>query len=487
MSGLDHQPEPGSQAELEALRRTLAQEYEVLEELGRGGMAVVYLARDRQLDREVALKVLPPRLMLDTAFVERFQREGRIAAQLEHPHIVPIYRVGREGDVIYFAMKHLRGGSLAALLKRQGRLSPGEVRRILLEVGDALDCAGSRHIVHRDIKPENILFDEAGRCVVTDFGIAKSAAETHLTGTGQSIGTPHYMSPEQARGVGIDIRSDLYSLGVVAYHCLAGKVPFDGADNMAILYAHVNKTLPTPALPTPEHASVFRIVQRLVAKNPADRIQSGRELIALLQSEPSPPASWATLPVYPDSSGASRFKMAALMSAGRVLLGRCRDIFVAGKRHPRAIAITSGTIALIFMVAYARGSTGSSRSLCPPASRASATAQPEFLLLMDPVPHQALGSTLKISYDVCGLPPGTPYRARLRLSKEEDFLKKVFGDKSKPIVVTFQDRVDGTATRRSRKFDMGAAQAGAYNLELLVRDNRGRERRRVQSLSIKRD
>jgi predicted Ser/Thr protein kinase len=481
----DHQPDPGSQAELDALRRSLAREYEVKELLGRGGMAAVYLARDRQLDREVALKVLPPRLMLDSAFVERFQREGRISAQLEHPHIVPIYRVGREDDVIYFAMKHLRGGSLAALLKRQGRLLPGEVRRILLEVGDALDCAGSRHIVHRDIKPENILFDEAGRCVVTDFGIAKSAAETHLTGTGQSIGTPHYMSPEQARGVGIDVRSDLYSLGVVAYHCLAGRVPFDGADNIAILYAHVNKTLPIPALPTPEHAALYRIVQRLVAKNPADRIQSGRELITILQGEPPPSSFSATLSVSA-APGASRSTVGALTNAGRLLLGRCRDLWLAGKRRPRPFAVTGGVVAMALIAAYAGGSAGSSRSLCPTALPVGAN-DPEFLLLMDPVPHQAAGSTLKISYDVCGLPAGTPYRARLRLSKQEDFLKKVFGDKSKAIVVTFQDRVDGAATRRSRNLDLDKAQPGSYSLELVVRDNRGRERKRVQSLSVKRD
>lgn len=470
MSQSQHDPEPGAQAELEALRRTLAGEYDIKEELGRGGMAVVYLARDRQLDREVALKLLPPRLMHDSSFVERFQREGRIAAQLEHPHIVPIYRVGREADVTYFAMKHLRGGSLAALLKRQVRLSPGEVRRILLEVGDALQCAGSHHIVHRDIKPENILFDEAGRCVVTDFGIAKSAAEAHLTGTGQSIGTPHYMSPEQARGVGIDIRSDLYSLGVVAYHCLAGKVPFDGSDNMAILYAHVNKTLPTPTLPTPEHADLYRIIQRLVAKNPADRIQSGSELLAALREAPSLSGS-----ILPDHAAVSPASVAWM------LLGRCRELWLLGKRRPRAAAI-GGAIAMVLLLGYTGGSRGSARSLCPPASSGS-TGEPEFLLLMDPVSKQEKGSAPQISYDVCGLPEGTPYRGSFRLSKKEDFLKKVF-DKSKPMVVTFEDEVDGVATRRSRKFELGTARPGLYSLELSVRDNRGRARRRVQTLTV---
>jgi serine/threonine protein kinase len=493
LQGVAGQPDPLS--ELEAVRTALASEYDVLEELGRGGMAAVYLAHDRQLDRKIALKVLPRSLILDSAFVERFQREGRIAAQLEHPHIVPIYRVGREGDVIYLAMKHLRGGSLASLLKRQGKLSPAEVRRVLLQVGEALDCAWSRQIVHRDIKPENILFDEVGRCVVTDFGIAKSGAEHQLTGAGQSIGTPHYMSPEQARGIGTDVRSDLYSLGVVAYHCFAGKVPFDASDNMAILYAHVTKTLPTPALPTAEHESLYRIIQRLMAKNPAERIQSGRELLNALKGEspsqsPSataevdrlPSALWMRVDLVKES----------LATTGLVFLRHCRDFWLKRQRNPRAAAITSAAILVVLMGAYAMSGPGSARSLCPSGSEVSATNDSKsaqstpapFILLMDPVPQHVAGSELEVHYDVCGLPPGTPYRGRLRLSKQGDLLKKVFGDKSKPLVVAFQDRVDGPATRRHRNLDLDSTRPGSYTLELSVLDNRGRERKRLQTVLV---
>ena len=188
--------------ELDLVRESLAAEYEIIEELGRGGMAMVYRAKDRQLEREVAVKVLPFSLAFDTEFVERFQREARTAAQLEHPNIISIYRVGRSGRVIYFVMKFLRGGSLSTVLGTRKKLTPPEIRRLLLEAGSALGYAAQRGIVHRDIKPDNIMFDEFGQCVLTDFGIAKAASGQKLTGTGMSIGTPHYMSPGAGPGPG---------------------------------------------------------------------------------------------------------------------------------------------------------------------------------------------------------------------------------------------------------------------------------------------
>jgi serine/threonine protein kinase len=232
--------------ELDLVRESLAAEYDIIEELGRGGMAMVYRAKDRQLEREVAVKVLPFSLAFDTEFVERFQREARTAAQLEHPNIIAIYRVGRSGRVIYFVMKFLRGGSLSTLLAHRKKLTPPEIRRLLLEAGSALGYAAQRGIVHRDIKPDNIMFDEFGQSVLTDFGIAKAASGQKLTGTGMSIGTPHYMSPEQARAQPIDGRSDIYSLGIVAYQCLTGTVPYDGEDSFSIGYKHITEPIPTP-------------------------------------------------------------------------------------------------------------------------------------------------------------------------------------------------------------------------------------------------
>jgi serine/threonine protein kinase len=272
--------------ELDLVREALATEYEIIEELGRGGMAMVYRARDRQLEREVAIKVLPFSLAFDTEFVERFQREARTAAQLEHPNIIAIYRVGRSGRVIYFVMKFLRGGSLSAVLANRKKLTPPEIRRILLEAGSALGYASQRGIVHRDIKPDNIMFDEFGQSVLTDFGIAKAASGQKLTGTGMSIGTPHYMSPEQARAQPIDGRSDIYSLGVVAYQCLTGTVPYDGEDSFSIGYKHITEPIPTPNLVTADERRIFEVIKRMLMKDPFDRYQTCEELIASFQGHP---------------------------------------------------------------------------------------------------------------------------------------------------------------------------------------------------------
>jgi serine/threonine protein kinase len=289
----------GQLQELDLVREALTAEYELIEELGRGGMALVYRARDRHLEREVAIKVLPFSLAFDSEFVERFQREARTAAQLEHPNIIAIYRVGRSGRVIYFVMKFLRGGSLSAVLSERKKLSPPEIRRLLLEAGSALGYAAQRGIVHRDIKPDNIMFDEFGQCVLTDFGIAKAASGQRLTGTGMSIGTPHYMSPEQARAQSIDGRSDIYSLGVVAYQCLTGEVPYDGEDSFSIGYKHITEPLPNPSLITADERRLFEVIKRMLMKDPADRFQSCEELVASLQGSPvaAPGALRASVPM----------------------------------------------------------------------------------------------------------------------------------------------------------------------------------------------
>jgi serine/threonine-protein kinase len=276
----------GEVTERDIVAQALAAEYELLEELGRGGMAIVYRAREIQLDREVAIKVLPFSLAFDAEFVERFQREARTAAGLEHPNIIPIYRVGKAGRVTYFVMKFLRGQSLSHLLKVHGRLHPPDIRRLLVEAGSALGHAAKRGIVHRDIKPDNIMFDEHGVCMVADFGIAKAATGQKLTGTGMSIGTPHYMSPEQARAQNTDGRSDIYSLGVVAFQCLTGKVPYDGEDSFAIGYKHIMEPIPTPALETADERRLFEIIKRMIQKQPAVRYQTCEEMVAALEGQP---------------------------------------------------------------------------------------------------------------------------------------------------------------------------------------------------------
>ena len=270
-------------AEIDLVRQELNEEYDILEELGRGGMAIVFKAKEKQLDREVAIKVLPFSLAFDKEFVERFQREARTSARLEHPNIIPIYRVGKAGRIIYFVMKFLRGKPLSSILGTRGTLPPAEIKKILAEVGRALSYAHKKEIVHRDIKPDNIMFDEHGHAVVTDFGIAKAASGGKLTGTGMSIGTPHYMSPEQAKAQPLDGRSDIYSLGVVAYQCLTGGVPFDGEDSFSIGYKHIMEEVPQPALENPEKRQLFEIIRKMMAKTPAQRFQNADELVSVLE------------------------------------------------------------------------------------------------------------------------------------------------------------------------------------------------------------
>jgi hypothetical protein len=195
--------------------------------------------------------------------------------------------VGRSGRVIYFVMKFLRGGSLAGLLQKRGRLTAPEIRRLLVDCSSALAYAHQRGIVHRDMKPDNVMFDEFGQVLLTDFGIAKAMAGGRLTGTGMSIGTPHYMSPEQARAQAIDGRSDIYSLGVVAYQCLTGQVPFDGEDSFAIGYKHITEPLPPLALAGTDDRQLYETIRRMMMKDPGDRPQDCAELIASLQRQPT--------------------------------------------------------------------------------------------------------------------------------------------------------------------------------------------------------
>jgi serine/threonine-protein kinase len=225
-------------------------QYRIDEEIGRGGMSVVYRAHDLRLNRAVAIKVLPPELALDPAVRSRFTREAQTSAQLSHPHIVPIFGVGERDGVAYFVMALVTGGHLGGLLEARPLRAVDEVRRILAEVADALAYAHLRGVIHRDIKPDNILLEsEGGRSMVTDFGIARAMeGGARLTQTGIAVGTPTYMSPEQAVGDRqVDGRSDIYSLGVVGYQMLTGRVPFTASNSMALLLKHVSER-PVPIL-----------------------------------------------------------------------------------------------------------------------------------------------------------------------------------------------------------------------------------------------
>ncbi|MCB1610296.1 MAG: serine/threonine protein kinase, partial [Xanthomonadales bacterium] len=221
--------------------------YEIERELGVGGMARVYLAIQSSLERRVALKVMAPALAADASFSKRFLREARTIASLTHPHIVAVYEVGVTNDHLhYFSMQFLPGGDFAQRMRKG--VDQAEVVRVLCGIAKALGFAHQQGVVHRDVTPGNIMFDGADTPLLTDFGIARAlSGSTRITSTGVSIGTSNYMSPEQARGGEVDARSDLYSLGVLAFEALSGRPPYQGPDGFAVAYAHVFE--PIPRLP----------------------------------------------------------------------------------------------------------------------------------------------------------------------------------------------------------------------------------------------
>jgi serine/threonine protein kinase len=303
------------------LTEALRSSYTLEGEIGRGGMGVVYNARDERLKRRVAIKVLPPELGFREEIRLRFLREAETAARLSHPNIVPIHSVGETPDgLVYFVMTYVDGESLGAKLKRRGRLPPEEARRVMLETADALGAAHSLGIIHRDVKPDNILLEGSrGRVVVTDFGIAKALSSSTgpqtLTATGVAIGTPHYMSPEQAAGDReIDGRSDIYSLGVVSYQMLAGELPFHAPTVPGILMKHITEHAPLitdkrPGLPEDLAACVMRCLE----KDPEDRWPTADALRRALEARsatlsrsrrppPVPSARSARLPPAPGAS-----------------------------------------------------------------------------------------------------------------------------------------------------------------------------------------
>ncbi|MEO5559354.1 MAG: protein kinase [Dokdonella sp.] len=253
--------------------------YRVLRQLGRGGMATVYLAVQESVDREVALKIMSPALLADPTFGERFLREAQIAARLHHRHVVGIHDLGRAGDYHYIAMEYVGSGPILA---RDGSARDAAFAlRVTREIAGALNYAQEKGFVHRDVKPDNILLREDGSSVLTDFGIARAFDPAlRMTKTGAIVGTPHYMSPEQARGKQIDGRSDLYALGVVLYEMLVGRVPYHADDSLAIGIMHI--TEPLPLLPH-RLAALQPLIDRLLAKQPEDRYQTGNEVAAAIE------------------------------------------------------------------------------------------------------------------------------------------------------------------------------------------------------------
>ena len=256
-------------------------EYQILGELGRGGMAAVYLARDVSLNRKVAIKTMLPELTARHDMVARFKREAQMAAGLSHPHIVQIHTVKQTEKLVYFVMKFIEGRDLVSIMGEHGRLDLNMTRLILQQAASALSFAHHRGVVHRDIKPANIMIDENGWAVVTDFGIAKVDDGSNLTATGTTVGTPHYMAPEQFHNKALTASADQYALGIVAYEMLTGRKPFDGSTLAEIITQHLFNAPPDLKQERPDlPPSVSNAIQRMLTKEPEQRFDDLEAAIA---------------------------------------------------------------------------------------------------------------------------------------------------------------------------------------------------------------
>ena len=296
---LEHAPKEKPSETISALRHATGSRYRVLQRLGGGGMADVFLADHAQLERRVVIKVLHAHLAKDSEMMERFRREAQAAARLVHPHICPVMDAGSQGTTVYTVMPYLSGGSLSDRIAKRRMVDPVEVATAIAQVATALDYAHRRGIVHRDIKPDNVLFDEDGNAIITDFGIAEARNQGRLTASGRAMGTPHYMSPEQAMGKLVDGRSDVYALGIVLYEAAVGFPPFDGPDAFSVGYKQVHEQPVAPdQIGSRVPAEFSAIIMRCLSKDPAARYARANDLadalIAFIESVPGRPDALRT-------------------------------------------------------------------------------------------------------------------------------------------------------------------------------------------------
>jgi serine/threonine protein kinase len=293
--------------------------YRIAEHLGRGGMAEVYKAYQPNLDRYVAIKMLHTFLSDEKEFLTRFEREAKVVATLRHPNIVQVYDFDVEGGVYYMVMEYISGEALKTRLQRleaNGEwVSPDDAARIILAVGSALKYAHERGMVHRDVKPANVMITLDGQVILTDFGIAKIVSASNITASGAMVGTPSYMAPEQGMGQPGDERSDIYSLGVMLYQLVLGRLPFDADTPLAVVLKHINEPLPPPKALKPDISEELnQVILKTLAKNPGDRYQKVADLTADLRRVMgmSPEDS------QPDAAKGSGIKLAGATMVGRV-------------------------------------------------------------------------------------------------------------------------------------------------------------------------
>ena len=373
--------------------QTLAQ-YQILGEIGRGGMAVVYRAYQPTLERYVAIKVLPQQFTFDREFVERFLREARAAAKLNHPNIVTIHDVGHADGIYYIVMEYLEGPSLTDLLRQQRALLSQQAAQIVAQVASALDYAHGQGFVHRDVKPGNILLGAGDVAKLTDFGIVKAAEGTRLTQTGTLLGTPEYMSPEQAKGLEVDHRSDIYSLGVVAYEMLTGRVPFSG-DTMAVLHAHVYEQPDLRSLP----AGVQGVLGKVLAKDPRQRYGSATAFAQALERAMAgvPGRKWPVGPptqvVLPRPTPGWVWGLGAVAAVAIVML-----LALAFGKHQAAPAGVISTLSPYLTQAFQPTCTPEVQEVMPMATL-SPTPTDETVAFSISTPTAVPGPSGKIAFD----------------------------------------------------------------------------------------
>jgi serine/threonine-protein kinase len=325
--------------------------YQIARHLARGGMAEVYLARDLLLDRPVALKVLFPEFSTDRSFVERFRREARAAANLNHPNIVAVYDWGEEGGTYFIVMEYVEGRTLRDVIRGEGPLHPNRAAEIGADIAAALEFAHRRGVIHRDVKPGNVLI--SGTVKVTDFGIARANdPQENLTQTGAVMGTAGYFSPEQAQGLPLDPRSDVYSLGVVLYEMVTGRPPFTGDSPVAIAYQHVRESPVPPSLHNPDVPAAFEaVVMKAMAKNVADRYGSAAELRAdLLRFSQGQPVGAKPLVAADDATAAVAATRVQPSVDGTRSMPRPADATAVEEQEPRR---RTGTYFVVLVVLLA--------------------------------------------------------------------------------------------------------------------------------------
>ncbi|OGO67121.1 MAG: hypothetical protein A3H36_00025 [Chloroflexi bacterium RIFCSPLOWO2_02_FULL_71_16] len=347
--------------------------YQIVAPLGQGGMASVYKAYLPSLERTVALKVMRAGFAEDPDFLERFRREAKSIARFSHPNIVQVFDFDDVDGRYFMAMEYLEGGTLrdrlVELAKDGQRLPAREVTRIVSEVADALSYAHSFGIIHRDVKPSNVMLTRDGRSVVTDFGIAKVLSATQQTQAGVGMGTPEYMSPEQGQGITIDHRADIYSLGIMAFEMLAGRVPYIADTPMAIVLAHIRDQIPAPSTVNGEIGPVAdRVLMRALAKQPEERYGSATELAQALSRAIAEDERGGTMPtmVVPGARGTT----APTAAASPAVAAPAAAAPAAGPGGLAARLVTGRRVAILGIVVVLMAVYGlfaKSLNACPPA------------------------------------------------------------------------------------------------------------------------